>query len=129
MSNKHKTSSEDLRRVGGMSYLNPNAPEPWASFVEQIERVKPHLGHLAKWIETMKHPKRILIVDVPIQLDNGTVAHYEGYRVQHNNALGPYKGGLRYHPTVDIDSAREGSVRVDPAPLLWTQEGWGPPGR
>ena len=45
MSNKHTTSSDDLRRVGGMSYLNPNTPEPWASFVEQIERVKPHLGH------------------------------------------------------------------------------------
>ena len=70
MSKKQTTSAEDLRRVGGMSYLNPNAPEPWASFVEQIERVKPHLGHLAKWIETMKHPKRILIVDVPIIRDD-----------------------------------------------------------
>ncbi len=52
MSNNQSTSAEDLRRVGGMSYLNPSAPEPWASFVEQIERVKPHLGHLSKWIET-----------------------------------------------------------------------------
>ena len=81
-----------------MSYLNPNAPEPWASFVEQIERVKPHLGHLAKWIETMKHPKRILIVDVPIIRDDGSVAHYEGYRVQHSLSRGPGKGGVRFHP-------------------------------
>ena len=39
-------------------------------------------------------------------MDNGDVEIFKGYRVQHNNALGPYKGGLRYHPTVDIDAAR-----------------------
>ena len=49
-----------LDRVGGLSYLNPAAPEPWASFVEQIERVRPHLGALERWIETLKHPKRAL---------------------------------------------------------------------
>ena len=58
MSNKHKTSSEDLRRVGGTSTSTRTRREPWAGFVEQIERVKPHLGHLSKSIETMKHPKR-----------------------------------------------------------------------
>ena len=103
MSKKQTTSAEDLRRVGGMSYLNPNAPEPWASFVEQIERMKPHLGHLAKWIETMKHPKRILIVDVPIIRDDGSVAHYEGYRVQHSLSRGPGKGGVRFHPAVTLN--------------------------
>ena len=103
MSNNQSTSAEDLRRVGGMSYLNPSAPEPWASFVEQIERVKPHLGHLSKWIETMKHPKRILIVDVPIIRDDGSVAHYEGYRVQHSLSRGPGKGGVRFHPAVTLN--------------------------
>ena len=103
MSNNQSTSAEDLRRVGGMSYLNPSAPEPWASFVVQIERVKPHLGHLSKWIETMKHPKRILIVDVPIIRDDGSVAHYEGYRVQHSLSRGPGKGGVRFHPAVTLN--------------------------
>jgi len=47
-----------------------------------------------------------IIVHFPVKMDNGNVEIFTGYRVQHNNALGPYKGGLRYHPTVDIDAAR-----------------------
>ena len=47
-----------------------------------------------------------LIVHFPVRMDNGEVEIFTGYRVQHNNSLGPYKGGLRYHPTVDIDAAR-----------------------
>ncbi|MCM4155719.1 Glu/Leu/Phe/Val dehydrogenase [Gramella sp. AN32] len=47
-----------------------------------------------------------IVVHFPVKMDNGEVEIFTGYRVQHNNALGPYKGGLRYHPTVDIDAAR-----------------------
>lgn len=47
-----------------------------------------------------------LIIRFPVKMDNGEVEIFTGYRVQHNNALGPYKGGLRYHPTVDIDAAK-----------------------
>ena len=47
-----------------------------------------------------------IIINFPVRMDNGDVEIFTGYRVQHNNALGPYKGGLRYHPTVDIDAAR-----------------------
>ena len=47
-----------------------------------------------------------LVVHFPVKMDNGEVEVFTGYRVQHNNALGPYKGGLRYHPTVDLDAAR-----------------------
>jgi glutamate dehydrogenase (NAD(P)+) len=47
-----------------------------------------------------------IVVHFPVRLDNGSIELFTGYRVQHNNALGPYKGGLRYHPSVDIDAAR-----------------------
>lgn len=47
-----------------------------------------------------------IVVHFPVKLDNGKIEVFTGYRVQHNNALGPYKGGLRFHPTVDIDAAR-----------------------
>ncbi|HKK68308.1 MAG TPA: Glu/Leu/Phe/Val dehydrogenase dimerization domain-containing protein, partial [Bacteroidales bacterium] len=47
-----------------------------------------------------------VVVHFPVKMDDGTIEVFTGYRVQHNNALGPYKGGLRYHPTVDIDAAR-----------------------
>ena len=45
-------------------------------------------------------------VEVVIELDSGNIGNFIGYRVQHDNARGPFKGGLRYHPTVDVDEAR-----------------------
>lgn len=51
-------------------------------------------------------PKREITVEVPIELDNGELAVFTGYRVQHNNSRGPMKGGLRYHHEVDLDEVR-----------------------
>ena len=51
-------------------------------------------------------PEAEHIVSVPIELDNGELAVFRGYRIQHNSARGPMKGGLRYHPTVDLDDVR-----------------------
>ena len=47
-----------------------------------------------------------LTVNFPVKMDDGHIEIFSGYRVQHNNALGPYKGGLRFHPAVDIDEVR-----------------------
>jgi glutamate dehydrogenase (NAD(P)+) len=51
-------------------------------------------------------PKREVQVEIPIELDSGELATFIGYRVQHDNARGPMKGGLRYHPQVDLDEVR-----------------------
>jgi glutamate dehydrogenase (NAD(P)+) len=51
-------------------------------------------------------PDRELRVEVAIEMDNGQIGNFIGYRVQHDNARGPFKGGLRYHPHVDQDEAR-----------------------
>ena len=119
------------------SYLDPLHLGPWGIYLEQIDRVTPYLGSLSRWVETLKHPKRILIVDVPIELDNGTVAHFEGYRVQHNTSRGPGKGGVRFHQDVTLSEVMalsawmsvknaavnlpfggaKGGVRVDPRTL------------
>ena len=48
------------------SYLNPDDLGPWGVYLQQIDRVTPHLGSLSRWVETLKRPKRILTVDVPI---------------------------------------------------------------
>ncbi|MEM4199776.1 MAG: Glu/Leu/Phe/Val dehydrogenase, partial [Nitrososphaerota archaeon] len=53
--------------------------------------------------EFLKIPKRIVIVSIPIKHKDGKISNYIGYRVQHSDALGPYKGGIRYYPTVDLD--------------------------
>ncbi len=84
------------------SYLLPHGTGPWEGYLEQIDRVTPHLGSLARWVETLKRPKRIMIVDVPIERDDGTIAHFEGYRVQHNTSRGPGKGGVRFHQDVTL---------------------------
>jgi glutamate dehydrogenase (NAD(P)+) len=47
-----------------------------------------------------------IVVHFPVKMDDGRIEVFTGYRVQHNNALGPFKGGLRYHPAVDIDEVR-----------------------
>ena len=47
-----------------------------------------------------------IIVNFPVKMDDGSIEMFTGYRVQHDNALGPFKGGLRYHPSVDIDEVR-----------------------
>ncbi|WP_295817134.1 Glu/Leu/Phe/Val dehydrogenase [uncultured Deinococcus sp.] len=84
------------------SYLDPNNIGPYEIFLEQVERVTPYLGKLAFWVETLKRPKRILVVDIPVHLDDGSIAHFEGYRVQHNTSRGPAKGGVRFHQDVTL---------------------------
>ncbi|MHA1266066.1 MAG: Glu/Leu/Phe/Val family dehydrogenase [Candidatus Helarchaeota archaeon] len=62
---------------------------------------------LEPWIhEILKHCMQIVIVSLPIKMDDGTVKVFEGYRAQHNTALGPSKGGIRYAPTVTIDEMK-----------------------
>lgn len=84
------------------SYLDASHLGPWGTYLQQVDRVVPYLGPLARWAETLKRPKRILVVDIPIELDNGDVAHFEGYRVQHNTSRGPGKGGVRFHQDVTL---------------------------
>ena len=84
------------------SYLQADNLGPWGIYLKQVDRVEPYLGHLARWVDTLRRPKRALIVDVPIQMDNGTIRHFEGYRVQHNTSRGPGKGGVRFHQDVTL---------------------------
>jgi glutamate dehydrogenase (NAD(P)+) len=86
-----------------LSYASENGTSAWSTYLQQIDRVAPYLGELARWIDTLRHPKRALIVDIPLQMDDGSIRHFEGYRVQHNLSRGPGKGGVRYHPNVDLN--------------------------
>ena len=60
--------------------------------------------------EILKNPQRALEVSFPVKLDNGTVKTFTGYRSQHNNAVGPYKGGVRFHPNVNLDEVKALSI-------------------
>ena len=60
--------------------------------------------------EILKNPQRALEVSFPVKLDNGTVKTFTGYRSQHNNAVGPYKGGVRFHHNVNFDEVKALSI-------------------
>lgn len=72
----------------------------------QFDKAADRLG-LEEWLRAMlKAPNRNLSVDFPVKMDNKDVRIFTGYRVQHNNARGPYKGGLRFSPEVNLDEVR-----------------------
>ncbi len=56
--------------------------------------------------EMIKYPERILMVSVPVRMDDGHIRRFEGYRVQHSQVRGPAKGGIRYHPQVTLDEVK-----------------------
>src|SRR5260364_27885 len=84
------------------SYLQSDRLVPWGIYLQQVDRDAPYLGKLSRWIETLTRPIKSLIVDIPVELDNGTIAHFEGYRIQHNTSRGPGKGGVRFHQDVTL---------------------------
>ncbi len=62
---------------------------------------------LESWLrDVLRRPKRQLIVSIPTKMDDGSIRVFEGYRVQHNLARGPAKGGIRYHPSVTLDEVK-----------------------
>jgi glutamate dehydrogenase/leucine dehydrogenase len=53
-------------------------------------------------VEILSHPRKVVTVSIPVKLDNGEIQVFAGHRVQHSDILGPYKGGIRYHPAVTL---------------------------
>ncbi|HBF69530.1 MAG TPA: glutamate dehydrogenase, partial [Thermotoga sp.] len=105
--------------------------------VEQFNRAASLMDLESDLAEVLRRPKRVLIVEFPVRMDDGHVEVFTGYRVQHNVARGPAKGGIRYHPDVTLDEVKalafwmtwktavmnlpfgggKGGVRVDPKKL------------
>lgn len=64
--------------------------------VGKIAKINPRV------MESLRHPRRILTVSIPIKMDNNDLVVFTGHRVQHNQVLGPFKGGIRFHPQVNV---------------------------
>src|SRR5215207_985767 len=73
---------------------------------QQFDRAADLLGLDESMRQVLKNPKRQLIVSIPVKMDGGDVRVLEGYRVQHNIARGPAKGGIRFHPGVTLDEVK-----------------------
>lgn len=72
----------------------------------QIKNACDKLGTDPAVYEILKNPMRVMEVSFPVKMDDGTTKSFTGYRSQHNNACGPFKGGLRFHPDVNIDEVK-----------------------
>jgi glutamate dehydrogenase/leucine dehydrogenase len=79
---------------------------PFENMKKQVDIVGKKLGLDPGIIEVLKNPKRELSVNFPVRMDDGSIRVFTGYRVQHNESRGPFKGGIRYHQQVDIDEVR-----------------------
>lgn len=67
---------------------------------EVIKNALNKLGYPDEAYELMKEPVRMMIVRIPVRMDDGKIKIFTGYRAQHNDAVGPTKGGVRFHPNV-----------------------------
>ena len=83
-----------------------NEANPYKMALQQLAIVAELLELDSKIHEFLKYPERELTVHFPVQMDDGSVRIFTGYRVQHNRARGPSKGGIRYHPHADLDEVR-----------------------
>jgi hypothetical protein len=83
----------------------------YAIAIRQLEAAAHYLNLDRSLLEVLKHPRRELIVNFPVKMDDGSIRVFTGYRVHHNPARGPAKGGIRYHPEVTLRrGARAGDV-------------------
>ena len=78
----------------------------YAVALQQFDKAAQHVDINTGVLEYLRFPKRELTVNFPVEMDDGSVRVFTGYRVHHNVALGPSKGGIRYHPAVGLDEIR-----------------------
>jgi glutamate dehydrogenase (NAD(P)+) len=110
---------------------------PYDNMLEVLDRAAGMLGLNESDYIVLKYPERELKVSIPVEMDDGSIRVFEGYRVQHSTSRGPCKGGIRYHQKVDIDEVKalaawmsfkcavvnipyggaKGAVKVDPSEL------------
>ncbi len=76
---------------------------PREMFLQQLEQAVPYLTVEPEYLEILRHPKEVLELSLPVRLEGGGVKVFRAWRSHHNNALGPYKGGVRFHTLVDRD--------------------------
>ena len=90
--------SRDLPRGPAAAELDPER-----IIAEQFRRARAHLGHIAQGlVDFLRLPRQAISVNLPIEMDDGTIQSFVGHRVLHSRVLGPGKGGIRYHQEVDL---------------------------
>ncbi|MGE5552045.1 MAG: Glu/Leu/Phe/Val family dehydrogenase [Bacteroidota bacterium] len=116
---------------------NGNGYNPYQAVMTQLNRAADVIGLEDSYRAVLAQPERELVVSIPVEMENGEIQVFTGYRVQHNSARGPCKGGIRYHPETTLDEVKalaalmtwkcavvdipyggaKGGIRCDPAHL------------
>lgn len=86
--------------------MSENAYNPFEQFLEVMNKSAEMLNLPARDYEALKSPERELKVSIPVEMDDGSVKAFEGYRIQHSSSRGPCKGGIRYHEDVNLEEAK-----------------------
>lgn len=79
---------------------------PFKIVQKQIKEACDKLGYDDSVYELLKEPERVMTVHIPVKMDDGTIKTFTGFRSQHNTAVGPAKGGVRFHPDVNLDEVK-----------------------
>ncbi len=79
---------------------------PFENGMEQLDKVAKIKNFNPEFIERLRQPNRDLRISIPVKMDDGSLKIFEGYRVEYNNARGPYKGGIRYHKDTEINEVK-----------------------
>lgn len=83
-----------------------NAMKQLQKAAKKLSVISRQPSDMQKKLEILKQPQRIVYVNIPVRMDDGRMRTFQGYRVQYNNARGPYKGGIRFHPAVNMDEMK-----------------------
>ena len=83
---------------------------PLANAQAQVKKACDALGADPAVYELLKEPQRIIEISIPVKMDNGSIKVFKGYRAAHNDAVGPYKGGIRFHQNVNADEVKALSI-------------------
>lgn len=86
--------------------MNKETLNPLVSAQVQIKKACDALGADPAVYELLKEPQRIIEVTIPVKMDDGSIKTFKGYRAAHNDAVGPYKGGIRFHQNVNADEVK-----------------------
>ncbi|MBA4602625.1 Glu/Leu/Phe/Val family dehydrogenase [Thermoactinomyces mirandus] len=92
--------------VSTVTHVETESLNPYEIVQSQIDQAGKRLGIREEVLNILKKPKRVLYVSFPVKMDNGSIRMFEGFRSQHNDAVGPTKGGIRFHPNVTMDEVK-----------------------
>ncbi|MFL5304846.1 MAG: Glu/Leu/Phe/Val family dehydrogenase [Polyangia bacterium] len=93
-------------QVSAQAAKEKEKPNPYEVALAQLDRAARVAGVPQAVREILSQPKNEIIINFPVRMDSGELRMFKGYRVQHNNILGPYKGGIRYHEQVSLDEVK-----------------------